>query len=58
MAFPGGAGYGAPAERDPAAVRRDLALGYITVEAAREVYGLSPEDIDRIIASARRGDTV
>ena len=58
MAFPGGAGYGAPAERDPAAVRRDLALGYITVEVAREVYGLSPEDINRITASARRGDTV
>ena len=58
MAFPGGAGYGAPAERDPAAVRRDLALGYVTVDVAREVYGLSPEDINRIVASARRGDIV
>jgi N-methylhydantoinase B len=58
MAFPGGAGYGETAERDPAAVRRDLALGYISVEVAREVYGLSPQEINRITASARRGDTV
>lgn len=57
MAFPGGAGYGVPGTRAPEAVRRDLALGYITAEVAREVYGLSPEEIEKIEASARRGES-
>jgi N-methylhydantoinase B len=37
----GAGGYGDPAERDPDAIRRDLALGLITTEAAREDYGLA-----------------
>lgn len=37
---PGGGGYGDPRQRNRAAVRRDLALGYITEQAAREIYGL------------------
>ena len=36
---PGGGGYGDPADRDPEAVRRDLRLGKLSAEAAREVYG-------------------
>ncbi len=56
MAFPGGAGYGAVAGRDPAAVRRDLALGYISEAAARTIYGLSEEAIDEVLASARKGE--
>jgi N-methylhydantoinase B len=36
---PGGGGYGPPAERDPAAIARDLALGYVTEAAARRDYG-------------------
>jgi len=40
LAFPGGAGYGPPGERDPDLIRRDLALGYITPEAALRDYGL------------------
>lgn len=40
---PGGGGYGAPAERDREAVRRDVANGYISAEAARETYGLDIE---------------
>jgi N-methylhydantoinase B len=36
---PGGGGYGDPATRDPAAIRRDLALGYVTEAAARRDYG-------------------
>lgn len=36
---PGGGGYGEPSERDPAAIRRDLALGYVTESAARRDYG-------------------
>jgi len=44
LALPGGAGYGDPGERDPAQVRRDLAHGYISPEAAKRDYGVSPED--------------
>jgi len=58
MAFPGGAGYGAVADRDPAAVRRDLGLGYITAEAARSTYGLSETDITEILAASRKGDLI
>jgi N-methylhydantoinase B len=36
----GGGGHGDPRERDPEAVRRDVAEGYLSVEAAREVYGV------------------
>ena len=42
---PGGGGYGDPAERDPAAVARDLRLGLVTPERVHEVYGLDPEDL-------------
>jgi N-methylhydantoinase B len=38
---PGGGGLGPPAERDPARVRDDLADGYVTPEAAAEVYRLA-----------------
>ncbi|MFD1695855.1 hydantoinase B/oxoprolinase family protein [Roseibium aestuarii] len=37
---PGGGGYGSPLARDPEAVARDLALGYITAEAAVRDYGV------------------
>lgn len=37
---PGGGGYGDPAARDPAAVRRDLAEGRISAAIAERVYGL------------------
>jgi N-methylhydantoinase B len=36
----GGGGFGSPAERDPQAVLNDVADGYISEKAAREVYGL------------------
>lgn len=36
---PGGGGYGPAAERDPAAIRRDIAMGYVTAEAAARDYG-------------------
>jgi N-methylhydantoinase B len=39
----GAGGYGDPGDRDPDLVRRDLRLGFVSPEAAREVYGL-PED--------------
>lgn len=36
---PGGGGYGPAADRDPAAVARDVALGYLSAEAATQTYG-------------------
>ncbi|WP_254861568.1 hydantoinase B/oxoprolinase family protein [Halovivax gelatinilyticus] len=36
----GGGGYGDPTERDPEAVREDVADGYVSREAARETYGV------------------
>ncbi|MEL6644245.1 MAG: hydantoinase B/oxoprolinase family protein [Pseudomonadota bacterium] len=56
MAFPGGAGYGNPEDRDRAAVMRDLALGYISAEAARDVYGLSAAEVEDTLARAKRGE--
>ena len=58
MAFPGGAGYGDPAERAVAAVKRDLARGYISAEVAARDYGLSADDIAAVAASVRRGEDV
>jgi N-methylhydantoinase B len=36
----GGGGWGAPSERDPEAVRRDVREGYVSAEAARRDYGI------------------
>lgn len=36
----GGAGYGSPLTRDPAAVAQDVLDGYVSPEAARDVYGV------------------
>ena len=36
---PGGGGYGDPVDRGSEAVRRDVRLGKLSAEAAREVYG-------------------
>jgi N-methylhydantoinase B len=38
---PGGGGYGPPTERDPGAVLADVRDGKVSVEKAREVYGLA-----------------
>jgi N-methylhydantoinase B len=37
---PGAAGYGDPRERDPELVLRDIADGYISIEAAKRDYGV------------------
>ena len=42
--FMGGGGYGDPIDRDPALVERDIAAGLVTVDAAREIYGVVPGD--------------
>ena len=36
---PGGGGYGAPKERDPQKIERDVRLGYVSEAKARELYG-------------------
>ncbi|MEM1387661.1 MAG: hydantoinase B/oxoprolinase family protein [Pseudomonadota bacterium] len=56
MAFPGGGGYGAPRERETDLVKRDLARGYISAEAAAEVYELAADEIAAVLAATRRGD--
>ncbi len=58
MAFPGGAGYGDPAERDASLVRRDLARGYLSAEEAARDYGLPAADIAAVEAAIRRGEDV
>ena len=58
LALPGGGGYGAPADRDPALVKRDLARGYISAEAAARDYGLSADDIRAVEEDARKGKAV
>ena len=40
----GGGGYGDPAKRDRQRVREDVAEGYVSADAARTVYGVSPDD--------------
>lgn len=39
--LPGGGGVGNPRERDPQAVLRDVVDGYVSIEAARELYGVT-----------------
>ena len=55
----GGGGWGDPLARDPEAVLADLRLGYITVEDAREVYGVVLTDgaLDMAATSAARERT-
>ena len=38
--MPGGGGFGAPRQRDPARVAADVADELVSREAAREVYGV------------------
>ena len=49
---PGAGGYGDPADRDPEAVVRDVELGKVSAEAAREAYGLSAADLDAVATDA------
>jgi len=39
LRMPGGAGFGAASERDPARIAYDLEMGYITRQAAKDDYG-------------------
>jgi N-methylhydantoinase B len=46
VSTPGGGGYGDPAQRDPALVRRDVAMGYYTPEQAARMFGAAASDVD------------
>ncbi len=46
----GGGGFGDPLERDPAAVRDDVADGYVTAERARKDYGVVVRAVDAELA--------
>jgi N-methylhydantoinase B len=54
----GGGGYGAPHERAVAAVREDVRQGYVTIEAAAEIYGVILDPVtfavDAAATEARR----
>src|SRR5690606_7929169 len=40
LELPGGGGIGSPIERDPQRVFEDVSAGYVSLEAARDVYGV------------------
>jgi N-methylhydantoinase B len=50
MVTPGSGGFGLISERNPAAIGRDLADGYLTAEAARRDYGVADPDALRVAA--------
>ena len=56
LALPGGAGYGAARERDPALVRRDLARGYISPGTAQNDYGLSAAEVASVQEAVKKGE--
>ncbi|MGB1156506.1 MAG: hydantoinase B/oxoprolinase family protein [Alphaproteobacteria bacterium] len=58
LAFPGGGGYGSPAERERALIVRDLIRGYISEQSARDDYGLSASEISEALERSRRGEDV
>jgi N-methylhydantoinase B len=49
---PGGGGYGAAAERDPALVAEDVRLGYVSAQAARDNYACVVSEAGELDASA------
>lgn len=51
----GGGGYGSPLERDPASVASDVLDGYVSVQAAYEIYGVTVNaDGSWVAAPSRR----
>jgi len=55
----GGGGVGVPFEREPSAVQRDVADGYISIEVAERVYGVAIDEatttIDEDLTKRLRG---
>jgi N-methylhydantoinase B len=46
----GGGGFGDPLERDPIAVREDVADGYVSIDRARKDYGVVVRVVDEELA--------
>jgi N-methylhydantoinase B len=49
----GGGGYGNPLDREPWRVVRDVKLGLVSVDAARDIYGVVVESVDPLRAEWR-----
>jgi N-methylhydantoinase B len=58
MAFPGGAGYGAPSERPKDLVKRDLARGYISAATAMRDYHLTEDEIAEVETAVAKGEAL
>jgi N-methylhydantoinase B len=43
--LPGGGGYGPPSARDPERVLADVREGYVSIEQAREQYGVAIDPV-------------
>ena len=64
LSLPGGGGYGDPLEREPRMVARDVEDGLVSVERAREVYGVvlarderaGPYTVDAEATASQRGE--
>ena len=56
LMIPGGGGYGDPFERDPQATLQDVRRGVVTLQSARQDYGvvISDGDVDAAATSAAR----
>ena len=52
LQLPGGGGFGAPAERDPALMRSDLRNGYISPQTAQAEYGFASPDASDLDSTA------
>jgi N-methylhydantoinase B len=50
----GGGGYGDPLQRDPQAVEADVVNGYVSIEKAREDYGVV---VDPVTLKVDRAET-
>jgi N-methylhydantoinase B len=50
--MPGGGGYGDPMTRDPAAVARDVRLGFVSPDAAQSDYGVALDDAGEVDQTA------
>ncbi|RWJ05732.1 hydantoinase B/oxoprolinase family protein [Mesorhizobium sp.] len=55
----GGGGFGDPMKRVPSAVLRDVVQGRVSIEAARDIYGvvIQGNEIDEKLTAERRGTT-
>jgi N-methylhydantoinase B len=52
LRMPGGAGFGAVAERQKKLILEDIALGYVSLEGAKRDYGLTLEPLKSLEGSA------